>query len=684
MKMADISSPSPNPIQSNNQLIEPTNPQLQSSSSASAAVVVGTPSSSSNLMQPSPSATPSSVDLPPQIPLNSSQQQQLVQQQQQQQPIQVQQQQQQLVQSQQQQQLNLQQQQQQQIQQIQQLQQQQQQIQQQSSGNAGNNNSNGGNNLMAAAAVANFQMQQSLQRSPSMARLSQMQQQQQQLGMMRQQAGIYGQMNFGGNALQQQQQQQQQQQNQQQQQQMGQMAQMGSGNLSRSALMGQTGHLPMLSGQAAAAAAQFDLQSPFLTSPRQKAGMMQGSQLHSGSSTGQALSGMQAMGMMGPISQLRANGPMAYSQQRINQGLRQHLSPQSQLAINQVRLEKLQTQGVPRTSLMNAQLSALAQNGQPALMQNSISQQQWLKQMPSPNSPSYRLQQQRQPFHSQQQLSSQLHQNSMALPQQLAHMVQQQPQIGHSQIHQHQQQTQSTQQQQQQQPQPQPQPQQQQQQQQQNQQLQPQQQQLQSALHQQQQSPRMVASAGQKSLSLTGSQPDATTSGTTTPGGSSSQGTEASNQLLGKRRIQDLVSQVDPQGKLDPEVEDLLLQVADDFIDSVTSFACGLAKHRKSSTLEAKDVLLHLEKNYKLTIPGFSSEEKKHQQNHANLVWDGVLSLKWTAKKLIWKYHFCAKPPSDAHRKRMEVIHALMESSSEATTSNAAEMRRTGTWQPSC
>ncbi|QHN76770.1 hypothetical protein HN51_054260 [Arachis hypogaea] len=578
-------NPNPNPIPNSN-----PNPSMSAQS----------PSISNFSQQQSPSIhNISSPSLPP-LPQDPQQSQQQQPQQQQQQ------------------QLQQQSQQQQQTQQQQQQQQQQSLVMQQSQG-------------MTMNPMSQFQLQQTLQRSPSMTRVNQMQsqQQQQQLGVMRQQAGLYGgQMNFGGSAsaagqLQNQQQQQQQQ-------------QLGGSSLSRSALMGQSGHFPMLSS---AGAAQFNL----LSSPRQKGGLVQGSQFSSANSAGQPHQGMQAMGMMGTpnlSSQLRAaNGAMAYAQQlRI-----------SQSQMRQNSLTSQQVQGLPRPSsslaFMNSPLSGLSQNGQPAMI-NSLTQQQWFKQMPAmsgPGSP-LRLQQQRQ-----QQLASpaaQLQQSMTLNPHQLSQLMQQQKPMGQPQLQQLQQQQQQQQ------------PPQQQQQQQLLQQQQQQPSQLQASVHhhQQQQSPRMSGPMGQKSLSLTGSQPDATASGATTPGGSSSQGTEATNQLLGKRKIQELVAQVDPQCKLDPEVIDLFLELADDFIDAATTHGCMLAKHRKSSTLESKDLLLHLEKNWDLKIPGYSSEDKKNQ----------------------------GKPlQNDLHKRRLDMIRSLMESShAEPSMNNSKDISRQGIPNP--
>ncbi|KAJ1953287.1 Transcription initiation factor TFIID subunit 12 [Dispira parvispora] len=89
---------------------------------------------------------------------------------------------------------------------------------------------------------------------------------------------------------------------------------------------------------------------------------------------------------------------------------------------------------------------------------------------------------------------------------------------------------------------------------------------------------------------------------------SSSMDVHQSTRMLSKRKIQELVAQIDPAERLEPEVEDMLCEIADEFIESVASFACQLAKHRKSRVLEAKDVQLHLERNWNIRIPGFAAE----------------------------------------------------------------------------
>ncbi|CAG0924237.1 unnamed protein product [Notodromas monacha] len=83
-------------------------------------------------------------------------------------------------------------------------------------------------------------------------------------------------------------------------------------------------------------------------------------------------------------------------------------------------------------------------------------------------------------------------------------------------------------------------------------------------------------------------------------------------KVLTRTRLQDLLREIDPNEHLDDDVEEVLLQAADNFVDDVISRACDLAKHRKGTTLEAQDVLLVLQGQLNMWIPGYGSAEE-HQ-----------------------------------------------------------------------
>lgn len=89
------------------------------------------------------------------------------------------------------------------------------------------------------------------------------------------------------------------------------------------------------------------------------------------------------------------------------------------------------------------------------------------------------------------------------------------------------------------------------------------------------------------------------------------QANSADTQLISKPRLQELVREVNPTAQIDEEVEEMLLQLADDFIDSTLNAACAIAKHRHSPTVELRDVQLHLERQWNMWIPGFGNEELK-------------------------------------------------------------------------
>lgn len=73
--------------------------------------------------------------------------------------------------------------------------------------------------------------------------------------------------------------------------------------------------------------------------------------------------------------------------------------------------------------------------------------------------------------------------------------------------------------------------------------------------------------------------------------------------LIGQR-IDSLIKEIDPNYGIEPDAEEQVLQLADDFLEKVTNQAVRLAQHRGSKTVDVRDLQIVLAKNFGIVVPG--------------------------------------------------------------------------------
>ncbi|CAK9438973.1 uncharacterized protein LODBEIA_P31970 [Lodderomyces beijingensis] len=87
-------------------------------------------------------------------------------------------------------------------------------------------------------------------------------------------------------------------------------------------------------------------------------------------------------------------------------------------------------------------------------------------------------------------------------------------------------------------------------------------------------------------------------------------------RVLTKRKLNELMTRIsidqgDVKTSVDNDVEELFLDLADEFVRNVMDFSCTLAKHRKLDRVDIKDVQLHLERNWGIKVAGYMNDDIK-------------------------------------------------------------------------
>jgi histone H3/H4 len=87
--------------------------------------------------------------------------------------------------------------------------------------------------------------------------------------------------------------------------------------------------------------------------------------------------------------------------------------------------------------------------------------------------------------------------------------------------------------------------------------------------------------------------------------------------IIDKKYLQELVQKVVPDQRMDEEVEDFLVTIADDFIEKLITFSSMMAQNRNAKALDVKDVNLVLNKRWNMRFAEFGADNdpKGHKRS---------------------------------------------------------------------
>ncbi|KAG1685418.1 hypothetical protein DVH05_008415 [Phytophthora capsici] len=128
--------------------------------------------------------------------------------------------------------------------------------------------------------------------------------------------------------------------------------------------------------------------------------------------------------------------------------------------------------------------------------------------------------------------------------------------------------------------------------------------------------------------------------------------------LTPNRQLGELLRSIDPKFCFHPAVEELLLDMASDFVQDVVDFSGKLAKHRRSTTLEPRDLQFCLAKNHGISLAGVLPASAGAASGLRPLGQDLLVRAR-PAKNSLHMHRMALKFKSQLHTKTKLKAHAV-------------------------